>query len=489
MAVPTPIGHNGVMRRRSGSRSLAAALLGVAVVVGASMGSAPRTTAAVPITPAIRPQVVASVIVPQVVGVAASPLKTTTKFAQDYVFEAGYDTGTGRLGVRQRLALVNQAGRAVRGVNLSVIPRALGGFALYDVRVDGEPADRSWTTRTNLRVRFGRDVAPGESVIVRLRFKVQPKLQTGAFSARLARQAGVSSFGEWFPIVSQEHDSYGVGDPQVSYRADRIELRLTTSSSLRRDAVACPGRQSAPDTSGRHWTCRVRNVRDFAFVVNPDFQYRSRRVGDTRIRVFTETVSGSVTLDKAASALRRLNELLGTYPYGDLVLAEVGGSSGFSMEYPRQIHLTRSKVNDSYVINHEVAHQWFYGILGNNQMRAPWLDEGFSDFLARYLMGVGANQCSAKNIDVSVFAFPAGLTSGGNWTECQGYFFTVFNKSTAMLNQVRAAMGTSDFFAALKAHIADRRFGMTTSRAMLEHLEDWDGANLTPIFEAYTKRY
>ena len=118
-----------------------------------------------------------------------------------------------------------------------------------------------------------------------------------------------------------------------------------------------------------------------------------------------------------------------------------------------------------------------------------WLDEGFSDFLARYLMGVGANQCSSKNIDVSVFAFPAGLTSGGNWTECHGYFFTVFNKSTAMLNQVRAAMGTSDFFAALRAFIADHHLGIARSRPMLEHLEDWDSANLTPIFRAYTKRY
>jgi hypothetical protein len=487
MAGSAVMDHNDGMRRPGGMRSLAVALLCAAVLAG--VVSMHRSTAAVPINPVHRPQLAASVFVPHRLFTTGEALATTTKFAQDYIFEARYDTDTGALRVRQRLELVNEAGRPVRGVNLSVIPRALDGFALYDVRVDGDPADRSWTTRTNLRVRFGRDVAPGEAVIVRLRFKVQPKLQTGAFSARLARQAGVSSFGEWFPIVSQEHDSYGVGDPQVSYRADRIELRLTTSSSLRRDAVACPGRQSAPDTRGKNWTCRVRNVRDFAFVVNPDFQYRSRRVGDTRIRVFTETVSGAVTLDKAASALRRLNDLLGTYPYDDLVLAEVGGSSGFSMEYPRQIHLTRSKVNDSYVINHEVAHQWFYGLLGNNQMRAPWLDEGFSDFLARYLMGVGANQCSSKNIDVEVFAFPAGLTSGGNWTECQGYFFTVFNKSTAMLNQVRAAMGTSDFFAALRAHLSDRRFGMTTSRAMLEHLEAWDGANLRPIFEAYTKRY
>jgi aminopeptidase N len=159
------------------------------------------------------------------------------------------------------------------------------------------------------------------------------------------------------------------------------------------------------------------------------------------------------------------------------------------MEYPRQIHMTRSKVNDTYVIYHEVAHQWFYGLLGNDQMRQPWVDEGFADFSTRWLMGAGASQCSSKNIDVSVFAFPAGLTSGGNWTECQGYFFSVMNKSTAMLNRVRHRMGTGDFFAAMRAHIANRRYGITTTRAVLDHLEAWDGANLTPLYREYTKRY
>ena len=421
---------------------------------------------------------------------AAGGPVTTTKLEQRYHFDAHFRTDTGTLRVTQRITLVNRAHHAIDAVNLSVIARALNSFSLpKPVRVDGEVASHSWTTTSNLLVRLGRDVAPDEQFKVALTYKVKPRLQTGAFSARLARQAGVTSFGEWFPIVSRKHDSYGVGDPQVSYKAESMEMELTTSTALPRHAVACPGRKAAPHGSGRHWRCRVTDVRDFAFVINPDFHFRDRKVGGTTIRVYTETVGGGVTIDKAAFALARFKQLYGEYPYPDLVLAEVGASTGFSMEYPRQIHLTRSKVNDTYVVYHEVAHQWFYGLLGNDQMRQPWLDEGFADFSARYLMGAGANQCSSKNIDVSVFAFPAGLTSGGNWTECQGYFFTVFNKSTAMLNRVRSRMGANDFFAAMRAHIAERRFGMTTTRAILNHLEAWDGANLTPLYREYTKRY
>ena len=110
------------------------------------------------------------------------------------------------------------------------------------------------------------------------------------------------------------------------------------------------------------------------------------------------------------------------------MLAEVGADGGFSMEYPRAIHLTRSKVTDSYVVNHEVAHQWFYAQLGNDQMREPWLDEGFADFTARWLMGIGESQCSGREVDSPVFAWPAGRTTGGDWQSCDGYFHTVFYK-------------------------------------------------------------
>ena len=150
--------------------------------------------------------------------------------------------------------------------------------------------------------------------------------------------------------------------------------------------------------------CEAENVRDFSVVVNPNFGLTTQTIGQTTIRVYTQTGAGAVTADKAAAALAGLNQACGTYPWPDLVLAEVGAYDGFSMEYPRAIHLTRSKVTDSYVINHEVAHQWFYAQLGNHQMLEPWLDEAFADFSARYLMGIGVNHCSSRDVDSSVFA-------------------------------------------------------------------------------------
>ena len=32
------------------------------------------------------------------------------------------------------------------------------------------------------------------------------------------------------------------------------------------------------------------------------------------------------------------------------------------------------------VIVHEIAHQWWYGLVGNNQIRTPWIDEGLAEY-------------------------------------------------------------------------------------------------------------
>ena len=415
---------------------------------------------------------------------------TTTHLGQSYGLTAILDVSAGRIRVVEKVTLTNLAQFSIDHVNLSVLPRAFGYFALTGgVSIAGEWAATRWTTGTNLRVALGRWLGPGQSISIRVPFRLSVGSSGGAFTARTSRDRGVISFGEWFPILSRPHDSYGVGDPQVTRTADRIRLDLTTTTSQPRNAVACPGLRDAPEVRGRHWVCVSEQVRDFSFVVNPRFRLTTRTVDGIQLRVYTQSVDGGVTANRARSAVATLNDLYGTYPWPDLVLAEVGADGGFSMEYPRAIHLTRSKVTDSYVVNHEVAHQWFYAQLGNDQMREPWLDEGFADFTARWLMGIGESQCSGLEVDSPVFAWPAGRTSGGDWQSCDGYFHTVFYRGTEFLTAVRARMGKPAFTSAMRDYIADHRYGMITTRGVLDYLDARTDANLRPLYVTYLDAY
>ncbi len=425
-------------------------------------------------------------------GVALAPAPvdaaTTTRVSQRYLIVATLEVDAGRLDAVEELELTNRSAGAIDHVNLSVVPRALGYLTMEEpITVDGHEVETEWTTSINLRVPL--DLAPDATALISIPFRIDVGLSPDAFTARLSRANGVLSFGQWFPIVSTEHEIYGLGDPQISFTADAIRLELATTTALGRDAVACPGLASAPDTTGTSWTCESTDVRDFSFVVNPRFRLTERDVEGTQLRVYTETVSGAVTADLAQQALIGLSQAFGAYPWEDLVLAEVGSGGGFSMEYPRMIHLTRDKVADTYVVYHEVAHQWFYAQLGNDQQREPWLDEGFADFSARYLMGIGENQCSTRPVNSEVFAWEAGAITGGDWSSCDGYFHTVFYRGTEFLNLVRASMGEDAFFGAMRDWVSRYRFGFTTGDRLLGHLASRTDADLTPIFDAYLADY
>ena len=416
--------------------------------------------------------------------------RTTTNLGQRYEIVATLDLQAGTLDAVLTLSLTNRASVEIDHLNLSVIPRALGYLGMDEaITADDVEATTSWTTSTNLRVELAEPLARRGTVVLRIPFHLSIGTSAAPFTARLSRENGVVSLGEWFPILSREHDVYGVGDPQVSFSADLIRVDLTTTAPLPRDAVACPGLVSAPDTTGTSWRCEAEDVRDFSLVVNPAFRLTTRTVGDTALRVYTETVSGDVTADKALTALIGMEEAFGEYPWPDLVLAEIGGGGGFSMEYPRAIHLTRTKVTDSYVIFHEVAHQWFYAQLGNDQQREPWLDEGFADFSARYLLGIGENQCSSRDVDSTVFDWPAGPISGGDWTSCDGYFHTVFDKGTEFLNAVRATMGDDAFFGAMREYIELHRHEVVSGRGLLDHLQRRTEADLLPVLRLYLGAY
>jgi hypothetical protein len=424
-------------------------------------------------------------LVATLIAPSAASAATSVNLAQRYRIAATLDVGGGRLDAIESLTVTNRSSATLDHLNLSVVPRALGYLTMPEpVSVDGVPVDAEWTTGINLRVPLP-DLQPGRTARLRIPFTLQVGRSPDAFTARTSAENGVLSFGQWFPILSTEHDMYGLGDPQVSFTADAIRLKLTTTAALGRNAVACPGLREAPGATGTAWMCQSNDARDFSFVVNPRFRLTERTVGDTELRVYTETVSGTATADLAAEALTGFSEAFGEYPWPDLVLAEVGSGGGFSMEYPRMIHLTRGKVTDPYVVYHEVAHQWFYAQLGNDQQREPWLDEGFADFSARWLMGIDENQCSTRPVDSEVFAWDAGPTTGGDWTSCDGYFQAVFYRGTEFLNAIRSTMGEDAFFGAIRDWVSRYRGGFVTGERLLRHLQSWTDVDLRPIYELY----
>ncbi len=132
------------------------------------------------------------------------------------------------------------------------------------------------------------------------------------------------------------------------------------------------------------------SVHDFAWFADKNFEVLkdTLMLGNRSIEVYAyynkankKDWANSIAYIK--SATRTKSEWLGEYPYPVVSVVEKAGKpDGGGMEYPT-ITLISKTVNEKmldYLINHEVGHNWFYGILASNERTHPWMDEGMNSY-------------------------------------------------------------------------------------------------------------
>jgi len=133
------------------------------------------------------------------------------------------------------------------------------------------------------------------------------------------------------------------------------------------------------------------NVHDFAWFADPNWIVNK---GELWLEKSQKKVTlWSMYLPKNADIWRKSIEYLhdsgfwyskfyGDYPYNHITAVDGDMSAGGGMEYPNITVISRSGSEDllEYVIMHEVGHNWFYGILGNNERDFTWMDEGLNEY-------------------------------------------------------------------------------------------------------------
>jgi len=116
------------------------------------------------------------------------------------------------------------------------------------------------------------------------------------------------------------------------------------------------------------------HARDFALAIGRWHTFSAPAAGTT-VRVHAQSRrNGRRILRVARRSVRRFSARFGAYDSPDLEVVEV--QEGYGMEFPELVY---SNV-DPYIVAHEVAHQWWYSIVGNDQYAEPWLDESFATF-------------------------------------------------------------------------------------------------------------
>jgi aminopeptidase N len=128
-------------------------------------------------------------------------------------------------------------------------------------------------------------------------------------------------------------------------------------------------------------------MRDFMLVASADYLTSTMVVEDTLVTSYylpEDAEGGQQALGYAADALELFSELFGPYPYAEFDLVETPTTAG-GIEYPGLVVIARQLYNQTtgffeFATVHETAHQWWYGLVGNDQVDEPWLDEALAQY-------------------------------------------------------------------------------------------------------------
>jgi len=257
------------------------------------------------------------------------------------------------------------------------------------------PDDGNADDATVLAVPLPERVAPGGSISI----AVQWNAHVPRTIARTGRIGNFFFIAQWFPKIGvlqdtgwnchQFHSSteffsdYGVYD-----------VRLTLPNTWLVGATGIERDRSAANENAVHHFYQE-DVHDFVWTTSPDYVERTARFDHPtlppvamRLLLQPEHVSQADRhFDATRAALRYYGEWFGAYPYGHITIIDPAYQSGAGgMEYPTlftagtrwlvQPHVTTPEG----VTVHEAGHQFWYGIVGNNEFEDAWMDEGFNTF-------------------------------------------------------------------------------------------------------------
>lgn len=436
----------------------------LALVVAAAIIGCPT-----PVRPTPHP------VAPDGVGgiVAGSVGRTSLNLHTTYDARLKLSWSNRRIRVDARLTIRNTSGGPIDRVELNTIAARLGSIRLDPVTVDGRAVKAIRSDQT-IVVPLGGILPSGSTTVVRVRFGADLRTSLAGSNWLFAKANGIVDLYRWLPWISRKtpFERPNHGDPFVTPSSTLVRVTVETD---RRLVFATTGTRKSVSADGLTQVFEARNVRDFTVTAATDYKTRSRTVGDTVVRVYYRPgAPAAAMLDAAADALKAIEARLGPYPYAVFKVVQSAGAYG--MESPGLIWVPTGapRANLRYLIAHETAHQWFYGIVGNDQARGPFTDEAAADFMARYVTGTKrASRCPTGLLDRTIYESSA---------RC--YYEKVYIQGGNLLDSARKAMGSTAFWAALKGYVAAHRFGLTDTKTLLRALDDATSKDLAKLLFA-----
>lgn len=358
-----------------------------------------------------------------------------------------------------------------------------------------------------LKVNLKDGLYPDDIIEINILFEVK----LANINHRLGYGENTINFGNFYPIACVYEDGKGFvtspyssnGDPFYSDVAN-YDVKISYSSELK---LASSGKVLKTSSEGGVTTSYIegKKIRDFCFILSDKFTVESGEVDGVTVNYYHyNDADYARNLQVACDAVETFNNMFGKYPYEVLNIVEANFLNG-GMEYPNLVMISdtcRDGEEYGYVIVHEIAHQWWYGVVGNDEYNHAWQDEGLTEYStllfyrenseygfdfdelvesanSSYKLFLQVYNSVNGSVDESMDRSLAEFDTEPEYVQC------TYTKGVLMFDTLREMVGDKKFGKALKDYYQNYAYKNASPADMIASFERSTGYQLEGFFKAW----
>jgi len=425
----------------------------------------------------------------------SAPPANSEPFLTNYLLYATLDFDHHALYVNETIRYYNATGANLSDIVLSVQPnRYPGAFLLDSISQDNTALTHYTLGDQRLMLHLPQPLAAGAATTLNILFTIDiPAKGSGLFGYDFNQ----INLVDWYPFVVPYQNGWVLHDPtafgeHLVYDASDIEVNLKTDS----DVVIAAGAPAEPN--GEWMRYRIYGARTFVFSASDEFLVAESAVGSTVLRSYYfdgHKAAAESILYSAAQAISIFEAKFAPYPYETLAIVEVDIHDG--QEYDGLVFISSkfygeygggAKNNLTTIGVHEIAHQWWFGLVGNDQTSQPWLDES----LATYSENIFYEYNYPKYGDwwwgfrVDYFG-PGGYvdSTASDHASYRSYVNATYLNGAHFIHDLRVLMGDNDFYPFLKDYAARYSRQRASSQDFFNVLREHTSEDLRYLIAEY----
>ncbi len=418
---------------------------------------------------------------------------------------------------RQNVRYTNAETVTLEEIYLRLFPNATGGeMTIENVDVDGHPVEAALEyANTALRVPLQAPLPPGGSTVISLNYVISVPATLKIGYGLLSFVDGVLALDSPYAAIPvYDDDGWNVEIPPDNadlsiYDVSFYRVRVTAPAEL---TLVASGTQIARQADGTTQTVTFAAgpARDFYLAASADYQMVSVQAGETRVNSYAPkqwAAAAQRAADVAAASLKHYGARFGPYPYTEMDVVSTP-LLALGIEYPGITGITLrlydpdlmvggrpSQVMIESTVAHEMAHQWFYNLVGNDQVDEPWLDEATAQYATALYFQDSYGASAAEQYRASwdsrwervdraeiPIGLPAREYAGGE------YSAIVYGRGPFFLAALADRMGQETFDRFLAKYAATYRWGIADRTDFEASAEEACGCSLDDLFAAWVDR-